>query len=75
MRDYNHNDILVLRGRKYIAKDVRQELRRWQGFDPCSHCVFNKKSWCQFNRLYGHIYPTCWAGARNFYFKRYNEKN
>lgn len=74
-RDYKHNDILVLRGIKYIAKDVRQEPGRGQGFDPCNNCAFNKKAWCQFNKLYRHIYPPCWAGGRDFYFKRHNEKS
>jgi hypothetical protein len=74
MRDYKHNDILVLRGRKYIAKDVSQEPGRGQGFDPCHNCAFGKKQGCQFIRLYGRLYPPCWKG-RDFYFKRHNEKN
>lgn len=75
MRDYKHNDVLVLRGRKYIAKDVKQEPGRGEGFDPCAHCAFDKDRWCQFIRLYHHLYPPCWSGAKDFYFKRYNEKN
>ena len=75
MRDYKHNDILVLRGRKYIAKDVRQEPNIERGFDPCNNCAFNKKIWCQFTRLYQHLYSPCWAGGKDFYFKLYNEKN
>lgn len=74
MRDYKHNDILVLRGRKYIAKDVNQEPGRGLGFDPCHNCAFDKNRWCQFIRLYGHLYPPCWQG-RDFYFKLHNEKN
>lgn len=75
MRDYRHNDILVLRGIKYIAKDVRQEPGRGQGFDPCNNCAFGRKRRCQFTRLYRHIYPSCWMGGRDFYFKLYNEKS
>ena len=42
-RDYKHNDILVLRGIKYIAKDARQEPGRGvTGFDPCNNCALNK---------------------------------